>query len=117
MAQGRAIALFFGMNERYGKRDDDRWVEDDGLVVRVIPDDVHGSRHQRFVVRLRGGQTLLVAHNLELAERVPVGIGDKVRFRGIYEWSEEGGTLHWTHNDPHGMEAGGYVDFRSRRYD
>ena len=104
------------MPDRYGKRDTDEWIEDDGLVVRLIPDDVHDSRHQRFVLRLRGGQTLLIAHNLALSPRVPAGLGDRVRFRGVYEWSDEGGLVHWTHADPMGAEEGGYVEFRGQRY-
>lgn len=104
------------MADRYGKRDTDDWIEDDGLVVRLIADDVHDSPHQRFVVRLRGGQTVLIAHNLDLSERVPVGLGDRVRFRGVYEWNERGGLVHWTHDDPLGIESGGHVDYRGRRY-
>ena len=104
------------MTNTYAKRDTDSWIEETGLVVRLIPDDVHGSRHQRFVVRLRGGQTVLVAHNLAMAARVPLGMGDRIRFRGLYEWNEQGGLVHWTHADPQGMEKGGYVEFRTRRY-
>lgn len=104
------------MGDRYGKRHTDEWIEDEGLVVRLIPDDVHDTRHQRVVLRLRGGQTVLLAHNLGLSERVPVGLGDRVRFRGMYEWSDLGGLVHWTHEDPLGIEKGGYVEFRTRRY-
>ena len=104
------------MTDRYGKGDTDTWIEDTGLVVRLIPDDEQGSRHQRFILSLPGRQTILLAHNLGLSARVPVGIGDRVRFRGMYEWNEQGGLVHWTHGDPLGMEKGGYVEFRTRRY-
>lgn len=104
------------MTESYGKRDTDTWIEAAGLVVRLIPDDVQDTRHQRFVVRLPGGQTVLVAHNLDVSSRVPLGMADRVRFRGLYEWNERGGLVHWTHADPQGMEQGGYVEFRTRRY-
>ena len=83
---------------------------------RLIADDQDGERHQRFIVRRPGGQTLLVAHNLELSERVPVGMGDRVRFRGIYEWNEQGGLVHWTHRDPQGIEDGGWISHRRRKY-
>ena len=124
MAQGRAIALFSRssgprerrLTDRYGKWDTDTWIEDSGVVVRLIADDVHGSRHQRFILRLPGGQTVLIAHNLELSARVPVGIGDRVKLRGMYEWNEFGGLVHWTHDDPLGIEKGGYVEFRTRRF-
>jgi hypothetical protein len=92
------------------------WIESAGLVRRVLRDDNDGSRHQRFVVDLRNGQTLLVAHNLDLAGRIPVGIGDRVRFRGMYEWNDQGGLIHWTHHDPMGVEDGGFVKFRTRVY-
>ena len=100
----------------YTKIDDDAWIEGQGVVVRLLSDDHDGSRHQRFVVDMRNGQTLLVVHNIELAERVPVGMGDRVRFRGNYEWNELGGVVHWTHRDPMGGDEGGYVHHRDETY-
>jgi Protein of unknown function (DUF3465) len=38
-------------------------VESSGVVERVLSDDNDGSRHQRIIVRLGSGQTLLIAHN------------------------------------------------------
>ncbi len=104
------------MTDRYGKRDTDTWIEASGLVVRLITDDVDDASHQRFVVRLPGGQTVLVAHNLDVSTLVPLGMGDRVRFRGLYGWNERGGLVHWTHADPMGLEPGGYIEFRTRRY-
>ena len=79
-------------------------------------DDDDGSRHQRFVVDIGDGQTLLIAHNIELADRVPVGLGDRVYVRGMYEWNDLGGLVHWTHDDPQGIEDGGWVRYRRRVY-
>jgi hypothetical protein len=45
-------------------------VSGEGVVDRVLSDDVDGSRHQRFILRLASGQTLLVAHNIDLAPRI-----------------------------------------------
>lgn len=104
------------MNPAYGKADSGTFIEDSGSVRRLLPDDDDSSPHQRFVVRLGSGQTLLIAHNLDLAERVPLGLGDRVHFRGMYEWNELGGLVHWTHHDPQGIEDGGYVRFRRRTY-
>jgi hypothetical protein len=104
------------MDRPYGKRDTSEWIEDTGVVRRLMSDDNDGSRHQRFVVRLKTGQTLLIAHNIDIASRVPIGIGDRVRFRGLYEWNDLGGLVHWTHHDPHGLEDGGWVRFRTREY-
>jgi hypothetical protein len=85
-------------------------------VRRLLGDDNEGQRHQRFVLRLANGSTLLIAHNIDLADRVPLGMGDRVRFRGMFEWNELGGLVHWTHRDPHGIEAGGWIIYRSETY-
>jgi len=101
----------------YGERAADLQVEGQGAVVRLLPDDEDGSRHQRFIIRLDSGQTLLVAHNIDLAPRIPgLQLGDAVAFHGMYEWSEEGGTIHWTHRDPAGEPAGGWLRHGGRTY-
>jgi hypothetical protein len=104
------------MNRIYGIEDTGAWIEGSGIVRRLLSDDHDGSRHQRFVVDLRNGQTVLIAHNLELAERIPLGIGDRVQFRGMYEWNDLGGLVHWTHRDPLGIEDGGFVKYRAGLY-
>ncbi len=104
------------MTKIYGKADSGEWIEDTGFVRRLISDDNEGARHQRIILELRRGQTLLIAHNIDLAPRVPVGIGDRIHFRGMYEWNELGGLVHWTHFDPHGAEEGGHIQFRSKEY-
>jgi hypothetical protein len=104
------------LNPVYEKNDSGRWIEGSGIVRRVVSDDNEGSRHQRFIVDTRNGQTVLIAHNIDLAERVPVGVGDRIQFRGMYEWNELGGLIHWTHRDPLGVEDGGHVKFRRRTY-
>lgn len=87
----------------------------DARVGKLLRDDVDGSRHQRFVIELEGGHTLLVAHNIDLADRADVEVGDRVRVRGQYEWNERGGVLHWTHHDPDGDHPGGFIESRGRR--
>ncbi len=79
-------------------------------------DDDDGARHQRFVIDIGDSQTLLIAHNLDLAKRVPLGMGDRVQVRGMYEWNELGGLVHWTHHDPQGAEDGGWVRYRTKVY-
>ena len=100
----------------YTKRDTGRWVEGTGFVRRLLNDQSDVARHQRIVIQVPGGSTLLVAHNIELADRVPVGVGDRIHFRGVYEWNDLGGLIHWTHHDPMGEDDGGYVRFRRRVY-
>ena len=88
-----------------------------GTVERVRRDDQEGSRHQRFILRLDSGQTLLVSHNIDLAPRVAeLESGDEVLFRGQYEWNERGGVLHWTHHDPDGRRQGGWLRHEGATY-
>ena len=85
-------------------------VEGEGTVIRVLPDDVNGSRHQRFIVELESGQTLLITHNIDIAPRIDaLAVGDSVRFTGEYIWNAKGGVIHWTHHDPRGRHVGGWV--------
>jgi hypothetical protein len=98
------------------ERRSDVWVEGRGEVVRLLPDDRHGNPHQRFLLRVPEGATLLVAHNLELAPRLPLQPGDELEFRGEYEWNEKGGVLHWTHDDPRGRHEGGWLRLRGELY-
>lgn len=84
-------------------------VETGGRVVRLLPDDREGSPHQRFLLRVAGGTTVLVAHNLDLAPRVSLMPGDSIELRGEYEWNAKGGVIHWTHPDPDGRHDGGWI--------
>jgi hypothetical protein len=84
-------------------------------VTRLLADDREGSPHQRFLVRA-AGLTILVAHNLALAPRVPVSPGDTVEIRGEYVWNPKGGVLHWTHRDPDGRHPAGYISAHGHRY-
>ena len=96
----------------------DLQVEVSGTVKRILADDDEGSRHQRFLVELASGHTVLVAHNIDLAPRVAgLRTGDPVRVYGEYEWNERGGVLHWTHRDPAGRHPHGWVEHGGRRYD
>ncbi|MDH4124106.1 MAG: DUF3465 domain-containing protein [Gammaproteobacteria bacterium] len=104
------------MSSSYQKNDTGRWIEDSGFVRRLLSDDNDGSRHQRFVLQIKNRATLLLAHNIDLAERVPLGVGDRIRFRGMYEWNELGGLVHWTHHDPLGVEDGGWIQYRRKIY-
>lgn len=82
----------------------------EGRVSRLLPDDDDGSRHQRFIVTLATGQTVLIAHNVDLAPRVAnLKVGDAVEFSGEYESNPRGGVVHWTHRDPRGRHAAGWI--------
>jgi hypothetical protein len=85
-------------------------------VRRLLTDDNEGSRHQRFILQLPDRATLLVAHNIDLAKRVPLGMGDRIKFRGMYVWNVVGGVVIWTHHDPLGIENGGCFSYRLKLY-
>ena len=104
------------VQRKYGEDDSGARIAGYGIVRRLLSDDNEGSQHQRFVLDMRNGQTILMAHNIDLAKRVPVGIGDRIQFRGMYEWNDLGGLVHWTHLDPLEVEDGGYIKYRSKVY-
>ena len=92
-------------------------VSGQGVVTRLLPDDNSGSRHQKFILKLSSGQTLLVAHNIDLAPRISsLREGDFVQFYGEYEWNEKGGVLHWTHRDPKGSHVAGWLQHQGQWY-
>lgn len=92
-------------------------VQGSGVVKRILADDNDGSRHQRFIVELESGQTLLIAHNIDLADRInSLQKGDRIEFYGEYEWNPRGGVLHWTHHDPAGRHSAGWIKHNGRTY-
>lgn len=100
---------------RRGRSDVQVTVE--GRVARTLRDDEEGSRHQRFIFQLAGSDhTLLVAHNIDLAPRVPLKEGDRVSIAGEYEYNEEGGVLHWTHHDPARRHPDGWIRHDGKTY-
>lgn len=103
--------------DAYRAQRSDLQVMGEGTVKKVLSDDLDGSRHQRFLLRLDNDLTLLVAHNIDLAPRIDnLRSGDKVGFYGEYEWNNQGGVLHWTHHDPGGRHADGWLKHRGRTY-
>lgn len=98
-------------------RQNDLQIKGAGTVVRLLPDDNKGSRHQKFILELKSKQTLLVAHNIDLAPRVEgLVVGDRVQFFGEYEWNKRGGVIHWTHHDPRNQHAHGWLIHRGKKY-
>jgi hypothetical protein len=84
----------------------------------VLSDDTQGDRHQRFIVELASGQTLLVTHNIDVAPRVAsLQVGDSITFKGIYEWNDQGGLIHWTHADPSGSHEAGWIRHQGTTYE
>lgn len=58
-------------------------LQSSGTVKVVLVDDNNGSRHQKFILQLQNGLTVLVAHNIDLNPRIDgLQKGDTV---GFYE--------------------------------
>jgi hypothetical protein len=99
------------------QRAQDVLVEAVGTVVKGLPDDNDGSRHQRFLVEITDDLTIKLSHNIDLAPRVPAREGDILRFKGDYRWNDLGGVVHWTHHDPRNQREGGWIEYDGKRYE
>lgn len=121
VAHGEAAGEVLGRDQALTRaieaRGRDVAVQGQGTVIRILADDVRGSRHQRFILRIAPGTTILIAHNIDLAPRVPeLKAGDLVSFSGEYVWNEKGGVVHWTHHDPGGGGQGGWLRHAGKLY-
>jgi hypothetical protein len=115
--QGAGNAADAIIADAFANHKSDLQVTGEGLVAKVLPDDKNGSKHQKFLLKLSTGQTLLVAHNIDLAPRVDsLRAGEPIQFSGEYEWSAKGGVLHWTHRDPRGSHVAGWLKYRGQTY-
>ncbi len=112
-----ASASSQSLTAAYDQRQSNLQVGGSGKVIRLLPDDNDGSRHQKFIIRLSTGQTLLIVHNIDLAPKIEtIREGDTVEYYGEYEWNSKGGLIHWTHNDPNGRHENGWLKHKGRIY-
>lgn len=89
-----------------------------GNVTRLLSNDTIGDWHQRFIIRMSNAQTLLIAHNIDIASPVSgVSINSIVYVHGEYVWNNEGGLVHWTHHDPQYKHENGWIWFNNRKYE
>ena len=74
--------------------------------------------HEGFLLRLTSGCRLIVRvqTNTDFTGDIPLQSGDRVVVKGEYEYYERGGVIHWTHRDPRGHHANGYVVLRGTMY-
>lgn len=89
----------------------------EGVVVATLKDDTKGSQHQKFILKLASGDTVLVAHNIDLSPRLNgLQKGDTVAFYGEYETNDKGGVVHWTHKDPGKRHVDGWLKWQGKTY-
>jgi hypothetical protein len=114
---GRGSAALDPIGSAFASGASNIQVEGEGNVLRLLPDDLDGPRHQRFIVQLESGQTVLIAHNIDIAPRINgLEVGDGVSFNGEYVWNAKGGVVHWTHHDPQGRHVAGWVKHNGKTY-
>lgn len=111
-----------GIADLFKKQQSDTWVEAEGVIKKILPDDNDdsdgSSKHQRWIVRVPTGIEILIAHAYDVSARVPVEEGDTIRFRGEYEFSEKGGTVHFTHAPKFKRrEPGGWIEHNGEKYE
>ena len=110
-AQDGSIARLFEQQQS------DVAVQGTGSIVKELADDNNGSRHQRILLKLPDGLSILIAHNIDLAPRVDnIQAGDSIEFKGEYAWNAKGGVVHWTHHDPDGRHPDGWLKHQNRTY-
>ena len=118
LLQWSSFADATSLGDAYKKQQSNVQVKGSGKVVRILGDDNKGSRHQKFILRISSGKTILIAHNIDLAPRInSISVGDQVRFYGEYEWNNKGGVVHWTHKDPNGYHIGGWLKHKGKTYE
>jgi hypothetical protein len=101
----------------YEQRQSNVQVQGSGRVKAILRDDNDGSRHQKFILVLKNGLSILVAHNIDLAPKISnLNKGDIVEFYGEYEYNPKGGVLHWTHHDSQGRHESGWLKHDGQIY-
>jgi hypothetical protein len=116
--QGTAQSDNTAIIQAFNGKKSNIFVEGSGTVKKLLADDNKGSRHQKFLVTISDEQTLLFAHNIDLAPRLDaLAVGDVVTFRGEYVYNPKGGVMHWTHKDPDGNKQGGWIKHSGKTYE
>lgn len=105
------------LEQAISNRQSDVQVSGSAEVLKLLPDDNRGSRHQRFLIKLDSGDVILIAHNIDLAPRIDaLRKGDEIGFNGEFEWNDKGGVIHWTHKDPRSKHVHGYLEHNGKKY-
>lgn len=105
------------IEEAFKKQQSNLQAQASGTVVRLLKDDTDGHKHQKILLRLASGQTILIAHNIDLAPRInTLQKGDTLSFYGEYEYNTKGGVVHWTHHDPKKRHTDGWLKHNGKTY-
>ena len=110
-------SIDYVIQQAYQAQHGDLQVQGKGYVIKILSDDTKGAKHQCFILRLENKQTLLVAHNIDLAPRVVnLNKGDLVEFYGEYEYNSKGGVIHWTHKSTNNNHSHGWLKHQGTLY-
>jgi hypothetical protein len=86
-----------------------------GTVTTLLPDsDGPDGPHEDFDITV-SGHTVEIDHNLTLAPRVPVAVGDVVDIHGQFEPDPGDPVIHYTHHAT-GSHPGGWIKLRGHKY-
>jgi len=86
-----------------------------GTVTKLLPDsNGPDGPHEDFDLRV-AGDIVEIDHNLTLAPRVPVAIGDVVDIHGQFEPDPGHPVIHYTHHAT-GSHPGGWIKLRGHKY-
>ncbi|WP_151810109.1 DUF3465 domain-containing protein [Acinetobacter sp. TUM15366] len=101
----------------YDRRQSNVQVHGSGRVKAILREDNDGTKHQKFILVLKNGLSILVAHNIDLAPKIDdLHKGDIVEFNGEYEYNEKGGVLHWTHHVQQNRHENGWLKHNGHIY-
>lgn len=119
-AEAARVAYPAGQTELISAQEANRganFIEVSGVkVVRLLNDDLTGSKHQKWVVQLANGREVAAVYNIDVTPRIPLKVGDVISMGGQYIYDHGGGLLHWLHEDGRRHRPNGYVEVNGVRY-
>lgn len=92
-------------------------VEVTGKVIRILGYNKPDSDFQWFEMKTPNGQHILIGHNNDSSDSIPLFVQDEVTVRGEYEWTERGGTIRSTQRDSSLQRRHGWIAHKDKRYD
>lgn len=89
--------------------------------VLTKPRFFYGARthavHEAFLAADSDGARVQIIDNVALAPKIPVRPGDRITVRGELIAQTRGGPIvHYTHRDPRGAHASGFIEWHGRRF-